>query len=315
MLLVCGWLAGCGAIDRRVNEGYAAAPLDLSTDHSATLRTMIKAQVQGVDACFANSTTLEATACASKRNQVISMLMTESVYLCTEHLNSIYGREAAFNIATGSIAALSSGFAAVATAGRASTLSALSAFATAERSLVNETVYKSMLTTAIGTKISQLREQKGGALLKRKAETIESYGLEEAIQEALMFHDSCSFRVGLQVALAEGTQTTSESKRGQLEAKALQLMNQINAYATMKQFQPTSYALDANGTTKSITDPFLKSFVDQYLAVSRAIQDLLPESGSKAPGATTTTGTSVGSGAATPTPAPQQPIAPQPTPQ
>jgi hypothetical protein len=139
-----------------------------------------------------------------------------------------------------------------------------------------------MLTTAIGTKITEMREQKGKILLKRKSESILTYGLEEAVQEVLAFHDSCSFRMGLQVALAEGTQTTTDVKRAQLEAKAILLMNQIRTYAETKK-PPIAYSLEPNGDNK-ITDPFLRSLVDQYRAVSNGIQALLPESSAQPKG-------------------------------
>jgi len=208
----------------------------------------------------------------------MSVLMAESVGLCTEHLNSIYGREASFNIATGSLAALASGFAAVSTGGQASSLSALSAFASAERALVNETIYKSMLTTAIGTKISQIREEKGKALLLRKRDAFDSYGMEDAIFEVLAFHESCSFRVGLQVALAEGTQTTPAVKRAQLEARAIQLRNQIETYTRDQSGPRADRTMNADGKPNT-TDPILSGWLEEYTVVSRAIVTSLADSG------------------------------------
>lgn len=271
-------LTACGTLDF-LHTGYSASPLDLQTDRSENLKKNLETRVTGINDCFAASTA--AADCKAKRNQAIAVLMADSVRLCAEHMNSIYGREAAFNIATGSLAALASGLAAISPEARASTLSAISAFATSERALVNESIYKTMLTTAIGTKISQLREQKGAALFRRKAETLDSFGVDEAISEVLAFHETCSFRVGLQTALAEGTQTTTETKRQQLEGRAAQLMNQIAAYAKLKGIEKNPYTIDKDGKSAS-DDAVLQSLVNQYLAVSHAIQDLLPEIGKPA---------------------------------
>lgn len=277
VVIVMTTLASCGSTDRWLNAGYSAPPLAMSGDQFGDLAVRIKAKVDGATDCFADSLTSRA-GCAGIRNRVMSVLMAESVGLCTEHLNSIYGREASFNIATGSLAALASGFAAVSTGGQASSLSALSAFASAERALVNETIYKSMLTTAIGTKISQIREEKGKALLLRKRDAFDSYGMEDAIFEVLAFHESCSFRVGLQVALAEGTQTTPAVKRAQLEARAIQLRNQIETYTRDQSGPRADRTMNADGKPNT-ADPILRGWLEEYTVVSRAIVTSLSDSG------------------------------------
>lgn len=278
LLVACLFLNGCGSFEKNLYGGYAAPDLDLSTNRIKDFYKKVTDQLPDSKYCFAGSEAAPVTVtvdCKVKRNEVVSFLMAESTYLCTDHLNTIYGKEAAVNISTGSISALASGLAAVSTGGQAAHLSALSAFATAERSLINETVYKSMLTSAIATKIGEMREQKGKALLVKKKEELADYTMEEAIHEVLDYHASCSFRRGLEVALAEGTNLTPEAKRMQLEAKANVLMNQITTYAETNDLTATQYQLSSDGRTSAqVTDPFIKYLLDQYIIVSKKITEL-----------------------------------------
>ena len=260
----CSWL----------NNGYSVLPLNSITNANA-LYGSIKTSMPESKGCFAvrdpKDSKLSPEECASQRNYLISVLMAESVNLCSTHLNSIYGNEAAWNIATGSIAGLAAVLATVSTGNAVPYFAGLSAFATTERALVNETVYKSMLTTAIGTKIREMREQKGKYLLARKKEPFSSYGMEEAIQDVLDFHEVCSFRRGLEVALAEGTNATTEQKRQQLEARAASLKLQIQLYIKEHENLTSSdIELDDKGAVKT-KDPILKDLVEQFMAISHAL--------------------------------------------
>jgi hypothetical protein len=268
-------------------SGFSAATMDIKASRTLGLYADLQgksdmAQVAGTSKSFASYGISEACftggaggqgVCKAARNRMIAQLMTESVMLCGEHLNQIYGREAALNIATGTIATLASGIATISGEGAAKTLSALSAFANGERSLFNETIYKNILTTAVATKIRELRAEKARALLRAREKSIADYSVEEAIQDAVGFHETCSFRVGLETALAEGTQTTPDTRRERLEARATQLRIQIEAYAKANQQggKPASYTL-VEGSTEKIQDPILRSLVKQFLNVSSALE-------------------------------------------
>lgn len=252
-------------------KGYAVQPLEgtrleklrqslTETDDKKGIKPLVSLE------CFKTPTSSQAE-CASQRNQAISFLMAESNNLCVEHIKSIYGNEAAFNIATGSISALSAGWASISSGGQVKTLSALSAFASAERSLVNETIYKSMLTTAIGTKIEESRATKGKALLLRKKESYKDYRIEDALYDIIDYHESCSFYYGLQKALKEGTQATPEARRHQLEIQRQNLEQQMLAYRA--KISPTS-----KGIPTTSDDLVLDSMIKRYRALDLEIEAL-----------------------------------------
>lgn len=266
-LLVTQLAAGCAWVERRgTYDGYAAEPLA-----GTKLDNLRKALTEPSTAplvspkCFDPTPSIQN--CAIQRNQAISFLMAESSNLCVQHIKSIYGNEAAFNIATGSIAVLASGWATLSSGGPAKALSALSTFASAERSLVNETIYKSMLTTAIGTKIEEARATKGKALLLRKKDSYDDYRIEDALYDVIDYHESCSFYYGLQKALKEGTQATPEAKRLQLEAQRQNLEQQLLAYS--EKLDPKSKGIPA-----ASEDPLLGSMLRRYRALDREIEAL-----------------------------------------
>lgn len=281
MVLSCGFLSGCSSILQNLSQGYAAAPLELglrdgkereSTKLLNSIRTNLKA-----DVCFSDQyDPAKAQDCQGIRNIAVATLMIESNYLCVEHLKSIYGNEAVANITAGSVATFSSAMAAV-TGGvqAAANLSALSTFSNAERALFNETIYKSLLTTAIGTKIRQMREEKGKALVNSASENYGKYRIEQALVDVLGFHESCSFFRGLEVALAEGTQVTPETKRTQLEAKIQAQVNLINGYIrTHSNSDPNTFWRKVDAA--AIKDPSLRAYVEQLALLQRELVSLAP---------------------------------------
>lgn len=267
--LVAGLLAamlftGCAKIG--AYDGYAVKPLEGSqTDKLRSALTKSPEPLVSQE-CFKTKPS-ESTGCVIQRNQAISFLMAESSNLCVEHIKSIYGNEAAFNIATGSLAVLTSGWAAISSGGQTKTLSALSAFASAERSLVNETIYKSMLTTAIGTKIEEARATKGKALLLHKKESYDDYRIEDAIYDVIDYHESCSFYYGLQKALKEGTQATPEARRHQLEIQRQNLEQQMLAYSA-------KINTTKKGVPATSADPVLDSMLRRYRVLNQEIEAL-----------------------------------------
>ncbi|HZW26708.1 MAG TPA: hypothetical protein VFF26_14615 [Gallionella sp.] len=269
-LLAAMLFTGCALVENIGNyDGYAVKPL--KGTQMDNLREALTIKSKSPDSpeplvsqeCF-KTAPANTVDCTSQRNQTISFLMAESNNLCVEHIKSIYGNEAAFNIATGSLAVLTAGWASISSGGQTKTLSALSAFASAERSLVNETIYKSMLTSAIGTKIEEARATKGKALLLHKKEPYDNYRIEDALYDIIDYHESCSFYSGLQKALKEGTQVTPEAKRAQLEIQRQTLEQQILAYNA--KINPT-----LKGVPAKSEDPLLDSMINRFRALDQEI--------------------------------------------
>ncbi len=172
----------------------------------------------------------EADKCKQQRNAAVATLLNASDDMCQAHLKTIFGNDAAFNIITGSITNLAAGWATF-TNGLAakSTLSAVAAFSNAERSLVNETVYKNLLVTAVTTKIRQARDDKAAALIPANLnKEIADYSMLAATRDVITYHYTCSFMFGLEKALNEGIQPTLDSRKSRLELDRQMLESQIS---------------------------------------------------------------------------------------
>ncbi|HDR2786320.1 TPA: hypothetical protein QCJ61_005615 [Enterobacter asburiae] len=174
--------------------------------------------------------------CLAERNNAIYTLMTGSDEICLAYRRKLYGRDAAFNISTGTLTSLFAGVATVVTPTvTKSIFSALAMFFNSERSLVNEVVYKQMILTAVDTKIQQTRDTKAQAIVQHlKDDGLDSYPLSRGIQDFMDYHNSCSFTEGLRLALAEGTQNPTENKINTLNNRMLLNNAQMNIYCSGK---------------------------------------------------------------------------------
>lgn len=219
-------LAGCGLMPKeQLYSGYAAAPLQYNKDSQATrLIAAIRKKSDSDDGlieagCFDIPTApADEGKCRQQRNMAILTLLTESDLLCQEHVKSIFGNEAAFNITTGTITNVAAGAAAISASPAAqSALSGIAFLSNAERSLVNETVYKNMLITAVTKKISESRSNLRTELNAKFPLDTGTYTPLQSIGDVLAYHQTCSFMYGLQKALDEGTQPSAETRRIRLE--------------------------------------------------------------------------------------------------
>jgi len=216
-------LSGCAELHKMRDSlytDYAVTPLQLSPDDGAL--TLIKALMTTTvgesplltQKCLATPIDPKLNAeCSAQRNTSISVLMVASEQLCVAHRKTIYGNEASANIAFGTFTNLFAGAAAVVTHTQTQALlSALALFSNSERSLVNETVYKTILVAAVDKKIQEIRDVKAQAIYTGMGNTVNDYPVVYAIRDIVVFHNSCSFMTGLQKALDEGTQGTAAQK-------------------------------------------------------------------------------------------------------
>ena len=222
--LVATALAGCSTLDAWLYQGYGPPPLDKDT--AAPYAKLANALTNPADgtplidkSCFGTPT--NANSCRQQRDHAVAALMVGSDELCVHHRRSIYGREASWNIVTGTLTGLFAGGAAIVESERRKTiLSALALFTNAERSLVNETVYKTMIVTAVDKKIVETRDSKQTAIATSLKLPIDQYGMHAALRDVVAYHQSCSFMNGLQKALDEGTQGTTAQRIIRLRAAA-----------------------------------------------------------------------------------------------
>jgi hypothetical protein len=206
------------------------------------------------------------TECKNQRNASIAGLMVISDEMCVAHVKTIYGNETAYNLTFGSLTNLFAGAAIVAgTQGAKTLFSGIALFSNAERSLINETVYKTMLVTSISKKIREGRLEQRNSMIKRMREnTITDYTMNEAVSNVMEYHNTCTFMFGLEKALEEGNQNGTELKKIAMERQLQKL--------TMEQrLLQTEYGGDK---TKYQVDTGWKSMDSRIKALHEAIQAL-----------------------------------------
>lgn len=217
-------LTGCSLMG--AYNGYGVNALALGNDTEAVkLQDAITKSADGTrgfvaKGCFSIpvSGVPDAT-CQQQRNAAIAVLLNTSDDMCQTHLKSIFGNEAGVNITTGSLATFFAGAATVVnTASAKTTLAAFSGFFSAERSLINETVYKSAIVTAVTKKIREARAAKAVSIIPGNfAKPMGEYPMVLAVHDVMDYHYSCSFMYGLEKALEEGSQSGFEAKTARLE--------------------------------------------------------------------------------------------------
>lgn len=220
-------LTGCAVFPQdSIYRDYAAPPLvyDAESAGPKLIAAIIKtsgANPTGlVEAGCLNApvAAAEAAKCQQQRNVALITLLTASDNICQSHVKTIFGNEAAFNITTGTITNIASGWGAIATGSAAkSVLSSIAFLSNAERSLVNESVYKNMLVTAVTKKIGEARTNIKSSISAKFSSSVDSYSVLTSINDIIGYHDTCAFMYGLQKALEEGSQPNAESRRVKLE--------------------------------------------------------------------------------------------------
>jgi hypothetical protein len=213
------FLSGCA--DNLLYRGYSVRPLSTSVATGGSYMKLVEAlqKTEGTQkallpvTCFGEIAKGDKAGCRAQRNQAVSALVTGSGELCLEHRRSMYGNEAMWNMTFGTMTNLFAAAATVVTTEKyRPVLASLALFSNSERSLVNETVYKQMLVTAVDKKILELREMRMATIYTNLKSDIDAYPVQEALRDVVALHSSCSFIDGLQKALDEGTQDSTAKK-------------------------------------------------------------------------------------------------------
>ena len=199
----------------------------------------------------------KTTSCQQQRNAAIVTLMSASDDMCQEHLKTIFGNDASFNIITGTFTNLAAGAATGASGLVAKTaLAGIAFFSNAERSLLNETVYKNLLVTAVSSKIREARESKANVMIPGNFEkSINTYPMLLAMHDVLGYHYTCSFMFGLEKALKEGTETTMEARKIKLEQERQSVDIQLTAKTkALKDAKKTDAEIDKDKDISGLRD-------------------------------------------------------------
>lgn len=198
-------------VDRASGTNSVALSCDASTGPEATL------QLKPLPS---------DTGDVSRRTQVQAELMTYADQSCDGHIAGIYSKNASTNFDLGFLTTLFAGGAAIASGRAATNLAAESALFSGTRSLVNSEIYYGYIGPAVMREIRSMRSDLREQIAAKRSCSINDYPPQEAINDALIYHDACSFATGLASLLSKaGDTTVGEDKlRGaQLEAMTARL--------------------------------------------------------------------------------------------
>lgn len=155
--------------------------------------------------------------------------MGVSEQLCQQHEDKILGYETEMNIWTGTTTTVFSGAATVVGGEAAkSILAAIAGISDSERALLNETIYRTTISTAVVSKIQSSRKELKIAIDQKLIQNnYRDYPFNSALSDVLYFHSRCSFTKGLIKALEEGTTSSSEMAIARIDQRLLILAGQI----------------------------------------------------------------------------------------
>ncbi|MBO9538033.1 hypothetical protein [Herbaspirillum sp.] len=246
-------LAGCTHIYQPYSA-HSLSSLELTKTYT-DLKDKLKPLITE-DKCYAPISeadkALLTTSCTQQRNLAISALVMTSAEECLRYRRGLYGNEAAWNITLGTATSLFAGGAAVAASAQGkSILGGLALFTNSERSLVNETIYKQMLVTAVDKKIVEMRDTKMLAIHSSMKNDVNTYPVYQALNDVIDLHNTCSFIDGLQKALDEGTQGASAQRIIRLR-QTLQTLRLENA--TVQSDKESEYATALKARIKTVSD-------------------------------------------------------------
>jgi hypothetical protein len=230
LVAVLSVLAGCSHIKSFLYQDYGVGAItsDQAKKQSDLMTTLVSQD------CFATAITDANGKCQAERNLAMAAIVVASEQLCTEHRKTIYGNDAGYNIVLGTLTNFFAGAAAIVDSERRKAiLAALALFMNSERSLINESVYKSTINVAVDKKIVEIRIAKLQALKANFSKPITSYPVGVAEMDVMDLHYSCSFMHGLNKALEEGSGTLQKIARlrGNLSAAEAELRKPLSGAA------------------------------------------------------------------------------------
>lgn len=256
------FLQACSGIQRRLYSDYSVKPLDTSSLDTQCV----------VDPKIGQSLNKQETQnCILHRNHQVIRWLINSDNLCEDHMKTIYGNEASYNIIFGTMTNIFAGLGVVFSDPVTKTAMAASALlSNSERSLVNESVYKTVIVSSIVKKIRDDREKRKAAIianLKDPSLSYDKYPVNFAAADIQEYHYQCSFMYGLQKALEEGTQDTTPQK-------ILQLKRELEEVEQKMKIRAMESGLNINKklTKQEIeSDYFLTQLQTRYEAINKEL--------------------------------------------
>jgi hypothetical protein len=131
------------------------------------------------------------------RNQVQAEMMLISDSDCSFYQAGMFGTQAGWNLGTSLGANMLSGLAALNTGGISQNYAAGGAFLGATRSQINADVYANYIASAVITEVTSLRREARRVMSRKRSCSLQSYPPAAAVNDAMAYHEMCSFVVGL----------------------------------------------------------------------------------------------------------------------
>ena len=158
------------------------------------------------------------------RNETQSEMLLHSDRLCDRHLASNFGTQAGYSLGLDLFGSLFSGVSSLTTGNTARNLSAGSAFFGATKSHISADVYQGQVSTAINLIIRKNRNAARAIIRNNQGCSSTQYSAADAVQEALVYHNMCSFEYGLSELVREASD--SSPIRGNVAASELARLQQ-----------------------------------------------------------------------------------------
>ena len=167
------------------------------------------------------------------RNRLQTRLMYVSDRICDDHKAEVLGFRTTSNLLLSLITTFTGTAGGLASGSAANALSGAAAATNATRSAFNEEIYQRLLVPAILRTVDQRRKEKEQEIVARRERDgvpvkTEKYNVDDAVRDALNYHELCSFYQGI-VALTKGTERTM-STRAELRQQADDVRKRIEGY-------------------------------------------------------------------------------------
>jgi len=258
---------------KKMRKKFGVAAINLETFEFEDIRSGDSAKrSQGPSASSAYKRAVEDES-GLVRNRLQSRLMFVSDRICDDHKAEVLGFRAQSNLLLSLITTATGTAGALVSMGAANALSAAAAATNATRSAINDEIYQRLLVPAILRSVDQKRREKEQDIMARrerdgKPTAPAVYTVDEAIRDAVNYHELCSFYQGV-VALTKGTERTLPG-RAELRQQADDLRKRIQGYQEdLKQVAASSESEDAKKARRTSIERTLQALQSELETLER----------------------------------------------
>lgn len=206
-------------------DTYCFPEVDAKTcKEKPNARAYVKAtQGDAATTVMATTTVSGATAATAARNRLMYIIMLNSERICTFHKAAIMSNSASANFTTdllsGTLSAVSAVMNPVATK---TGLSLASTVTSLGSSTYNAQFFMDTLAPAVTARIDELRAGKWEKIKAKEVDSTAKFSVDEMIMDLSLYHQKCSFYVGLQDLVKDKKPKIRDKQSIQAEIKKLE---------------------------------------------------------------------------------------------